>query len=269
MFTYSGQTALITGASSGIGEMFARQLAARGMNLVLVARSEGRLRQLAHELKQLHHVQIDVVPMDLSRPGAGTQVARQVHHLGRSVHLLINSAGFATHGRFEQLPMAQQQDEISLNITALVELTHATLPEMLARGLGGVINVASTAGLQPDPYMAVYGATKAFVLSFSEALWAETRGRGVTVTALCPGATDTAFFDVVGAPEASVGRRDTPQNVVRVGLRALERGQSHVIPGTANVLLAQVHRFLPRALTARIVAGMLRPRTPQPVLRPD
>ncbi len=267
MIQYAGQTALITGASSGIGEALAHALAARGSHLILVARREDRLQALAQTLSARHGVQAHVIPADLTAPGAAQRLSEDLTRRGLTVDLLINNAGFATHGAFEGQSLGRQRDEITLNVTALVDLTHHLLPGMLDRGRGGVLNVASTAALQPDPYMAVYGATKAFVLSFSEALWAETRGRGVTVTALCPGATETPFFDVVGAQEASVGRRDTPERVAHAGLRALERGRSHVIPGAANYALGQLSRFVPRAAAALVAARLLRPRganlTPQ------
>lgn len=260
MFTYSGKTALVTGASGGIGEAFARHLARRGMHLVLVARSEDKLRALADELTATHGVKATVLPSDLRQTGAALGVYQQVRASGLYIDLLINNAGFATHGYFERLSLARQHEEIALNVSALVELSHAALPDMLARGAGGIINVASTVGFQPVPYMAIYGATKAFVLSFSEALWAENRGRGVRVTALCPGATATGFFDVVAAEEASLGRRADPGAVAALGLRAFERGRPSVIYGLNNALLANVSRVLPRALTVQIGERVTRPR---------
>src|SRR5579859_8172033 len=252
MFTFEGKTALITGASSGIGAQFSKALAARKANLILVARSEQTLQQLAAELSRTHGIRAEVIAADLSRPGAAQQIMAEVQRGGLHVDILINNAGFATHGLFDSLTVDRQRDEIQLNVMAAVELAHAVLPDMRKRGYGVVINVASTAAFQADPYMAVYGATKAFTLSFSEALWAEYKPYGVRVLALCPGATDTGFFNVVGAEEASVGRRDTPEHVVQVGLSALERGRSFVIPGWQNAMLALATKFLPRRQVIRM-----------------
>ncbi len=259
MFQYHGKTALITGASAGIGAEFARALAARGTNVVLVARSEDRLRALADELARDHGVRAEVVAADLTRAGAAKELRAAVDARGLAVDLLINNAGFGTHGPFETLAPARDHDEVALNVAAVVDLTHLFLPAMLERGDGAVVNVASTAGFQPVPYMAVYGATKAFVLSFSEALWAECRGRGVRVLALCPGATATEFFDVVGTEDAVLGVKRTPAQVVETGLRALERGRPSAIDGLANYLLAQTTRVAPRAMVARLTGRMMRP----------
>ncbi|UJR78318.1 SDR family NAD(P)-dependent oxidoreductase [Sandaracinus amylolyticus] len=262
MFDFAGRTVLITGASSGIGEEMARQLAAQGSHLVLVARTERALRALADELGASHGVRVDVIALDLARSGAASEVRELVRARGIVVDVLVNNAGFATHGRFEELPIARQSEAIALNVVALVELTHAFLPDVIARR-GGVIQVASTAAFQPVPYMATYGATKAFVLSFSEALWAELRDRDVRVLALCPGATETRFFDVVGAEEAAVGRKASPADVVREGLAAFRRDRSTVVTGWGNWLLAGVSRFTSREIAARITARLTRPRGPR------
>ncbi len=259
MFDYKDKTALVTGASMGIGEVFAKELAARGMNLILVARSTDKLNALANELRQKNSVRVEVLAVDLIRNNAANDILAQVENLRMPVDLLVNNAGFGTHGYFHELDPGRDHDEITLNVAALVDLTHAFLPAMVGRRAGGVINVASTAAFQPLPYMAVYGATKAFVLSFSEALWAEYRGLGVRVLALCPGATETPFFAAVGTEDAAVGKKETPEAVVAVGLRAFERGKSHVISGTNNWLLAQTSRFFPRSIVARITKNMMRP----------
>ncbi|MNI50607.1 Sulfoacetaldehyde reductase [compost metagenome] len=161
---------------------------------------------------------------------------------------------------FEEVDAMRQQDEIMLNVLAVMNMTHLFLPGMLNRHSGTVINVSSTAAFQPDPYMAVYGATKSFVLSFTEALYEENRSRGVQFLALCPGATETAFFDVVNAEEASVGRRGTPEQVIQVAMDALKAGKPYAVPGMQNYLVAQLSRFLPRGRMLSIVGGMLRPR---------
>jgi short-subunit dehydrogenase len=260
MFAYQGKTALITGASSGIGKAFAQALATRGAHLILVARSQDKLQALAQTLSKAHGVSVEVIAADLSAEGAAQTVYQTVQQRGLVVDMLINNAGFATHGRFETLAAARDHEEVMLNTTTVADMTHAFLPAMLDKGDGAVINVASTAAFQPVPYMAIYGATKAFVLSFSEALWAECRPRGVRVLALCPGATDTAFFGVVGTEEVTIGSKMTPERVVAIALRALERGRSYVITGRNNTLLAQAPRLLPRQIVARLAERTMRPR---------
>jgi short-subunit dehydrogenase len=257
---YHNKTVLITGASSGIGATFAHTFARQGANLILVARSADKLQQLAADLTRQHRVKTLVIPTDLTRPEAAKAVYDYTAQAGWIVDVLVNNAGFAAHGYFDQLSLERQREEIMLNIGAVVELTHLFIQGMVERGSGAILNVSSTSALQPVPYMAVYGATKAFVLSFSQALWEENRKRGIEVLALCPGATDTAFFDVVGAQEASVGSRATPEAVVQVALHALERKQSMVIEGRMNNLLAVLPRLLPRQIAVRIVASMVQPR---------
>jgi uncharacterized protein len=260
MNTYLHRTALVTGASMGIGKSFARALAERGANLILVARSKDKLTALARELESAHPISAHVISADLSDTDGVKTVVDETRARGLSVDLLVNNAGFATYGVFEEVSAERQREEIMLNCAALVGMTHAFLPAMVERGKGDIINVASTAAFQPLPYMAVYGATKAFVLSFSEALWAENRARGIRVLALCPGATETPFFDVVAAPEASVGAREKPELVVARGLAALESGRSYVISGRQNFLMAQAGRFVPRAMVAATTERIMRPR---------
>lgn len=261
MFSYTGKTALITGASSGIGEAFAHILAARGMNLVLVARSTEKLRQLSQALSEQHSIRAEVVPADLCREGAAQEVYRQTQALGVPVDLLVNNAGFGTYGGFDTLASEREHEEIMLNITALVDLAHACVPAMVERKAGGVINVASIAAFQPLPSHAVYGASKAFVLSFSLALWAEYRTRGVRVVALCPGPTATNFFTVLEAPEMPVmGRMHTPEAVVMAGLRALEQGRPYAVEGRRNAFGAQLTHMTPLALTTRVFAKVMHPR---------
>jgi uncharacterized protein len=261
MFNYAGKTALITGASSGIGEAFAHILAARGMNLVLVARSAEKLRALAQALSAQHSIRAEVVPADLSREGAAQEVYRRTQELGVSVDLLVNNAGFGTYGCFDTLAPEREHEEIMLNVTALVDLTHAFLPAMVERKEGSVINVASIAAFQPVPYQAVYGATKEFVLSFSLALWAEYRKLGVRVVALCPGPTATNFFTVLGADDVPRlgGSMHSPEAVVMTGLRALEQGRPYAVEGRRNAFGAQVTHMTPLALTARVFERVMRP----------
>ncbi len=263
MKDFTQQTALVTGASSGLGDAFARALAARGAHLVLVARSADRLEALAGELAARHGVRAVPIPADLARPGAVAGLSAELARREIAVDVLVNNAGFATYGPFEAASAGREGEEVQLNVAAVVDLCHAHLPGMLARGRGAIVNVASTAAFQPVPYMAVYGATKAFVLSFSEALWEEARGRGVAVLALCPGATDTAFFEVAGV-RGLFGTRARPEAVVERALRALARGKSHVVPGLGNALLTVSPRFTPRSVTVRVAASMTRPRPAAP-----
>jgi uncharacterized protein len=261
MFSYAGKTALITGASSGIGEAFAQILAARGMNLVLVARSADKLRTLAQALSEQHGIRAEVVPADLSREGAAHEVYRQAQAQGAAVDLLVNNAGFGTYGGFDTLAPEREHEEIMLNVTALVDLTHAFLPAMAERKNGGVINVASIAAFQPLPYQAVYGASKAFVLSFSLALWGEYRKLGARVVALCPGPTATNFFTILDADEVPMmGGMHTPEAVVMTGLRALEQGRAYAVEGRRNAFGAQLTHMTPLALTTRVFARVMRPR---------
>lgn len=244
---HQGSTALITGASSGLGEEFARQLAARGANLILVARRGDRLEALAAELGAKHGVTVTPLSADLARPDAAAELAARVAALGLPVHTLVNNAGFGTHNRFENEEAARIHDEVALNVSAVVELTHAFYPELLRHGRGALVNVASTASFQPVPLMAVYAASKAFVLSFTEALWFEAKGNGLRVLALCPGATTTEFFDVAGE-KARIGSVQTSQRVVGVALRTLDRRNPppSVVSGLANVAMTVGERLMPR-----------------------
>ncbi|WP_407944316.1 SDR family NAD(P)-dependent oxidoreductase [Paenibacillus durus] len=260
MLEIKGKWSLVTGASSGIGEQFARQLAKQGSHLVLVARSKSKLEELASELRKRYGIKAEVIPLDLAKEGAPSELYQQCRLLKVEIELLVNNAGFATHGLFEQVSGERQHEEVMLNVTAVVDMTHLFLPDMLRKSSGAVINVASTAGFQPLPYMAVYGATKAFVLSFTQALYWENRDRGVKFFALCPGSTDTSFFNVVGAEEASVGKKDTPERVVEIALRALKEGKLYVVPGMQNYMGAQLSRFITRKQGLRLVGNMLRPR---------
>src|SRR5918911_1610120 len=189
------KTTLITGASSGIGEAFARRLAAEGENVLVVARSEDKLASLCNELGRAHNVNAQYVALDLTERDAGSRLFEETEKRGLEVELLINNAGFGSTGDFLSLPLERYLEMIDLNIKALVDLTYRYLGPMRERKRGAIINVASTAAFQPVPFMATYAATKAFVLSFSEALWEENRERGVKVLALCPGVTDTNFFE--------------------------------------------------------------------------
>lgn len=261
MNRYAGKTALITGASSGIGAAFATTLAARGTHLILVARSEEKLHALAHQLASQHGIRAEVIVADLSLADAAQVVLQATQQRGLTVDLLINNAGFGTYGPVERLNAEREQQVIRLNVATLVALTHAFLPEMLAKHQGAIINVASVAAFQPIPYQAVYAATKAFVLSFSEALGAECQPKGVRVLSISPGETATHFFDVLGEGyDTPLGPVQTPEQVVEVALRALEQGRLSVISGRQNVLLANSSRFMPRGLGVRLTMQILNRR---------
>src|SRR5215471_17998328 len=260
-FDFAGTTSLVTGASSGLGEQFARQLAARGSDLVLVARSADRLAALADELRARHRVTVTTLPADLSLAAEVGRVAAAA--AATEVGVLVNNAGFGTYGTFAGLDAGREHDEVMVNAVAAVDLAHAVLPGMLARRRGGIITVASSIAFQPSPRQAVYGATKAFALAFSEALWAETRGSGVRILALCPGPVATGYFASLGDQAASSSmiyrRTADPADIVKAALRGFDRGAMTIIPGLRTRLLAQGHRFLPRTVMARMTGKMLAP----------
>src|SRR4029453_11709063 len=254
--TYSGTTALITGASSGLGSEFASRFAARGSNLVLVARRADRLEELARQVRAEHGIAVTVLPMDLGRPGVGKELVDEMANRGITVDTLINNAGFGTRAPLVEEDPEVIASEIALNVAALVDITRAFLPGMLSSGKGALVNVASTAAFQPIPGMAVYGATKAFVLSFTEAVAHEAKSSGLRVLALCPGATRTEFFHVLGSESAAVGRMQTSGQVGQTALKALDRPGTpgSVVAGWANRIAAGLAQRLPRALAVGIAA---------------
>jgi uncharacterized protein len=246
-------TALITGASSGLGEQFARRLAERGADLILVARRKDRLDDLADKLRA-EGVNVAVYDHDLSAPQAGTALARRVAAEGLAVDTLINNAGIGTHGDFLSQDPDALADEIQLNVASLVDLTRALLPQMLQRRRGALVNIASTSAYQPTPSMAVYGAGKAFVLSLTEALAYETRRSGLKVLAVSPGPMQTEFFDRLGTTRPGVGRWQTPDQVVEFTLRTLDRRwpPPSVISGALNAVPIAAARFTPRRLVLAV-----------------
>jgi hypothetical protein len=259
-------TALITGASAGIGAAFAQALAARQTNLVLVARSEDKLYSLAQQLQAQYPIQVEVLVQDLTAPDAATSVFESVTQKNISIDLLINNAGFGTYGSFSESSLPKQIEMIQLNISALVELTYLFLPQMQQRRSGSIINLSSTAGFQPIPYMSVYAATKAFVLSFSESLWAENREKGVKVLAVCPGPTKTKFFDIAGfeqfASASSENQRSaTPESVVSDALNALEGDNSTVVSGLPNQIIVNLPRLFPRDVLVKVIEQQFRPQS--------
>lgn len=251
-------TALVTGASAGLGEEFARLLAKDGHNLVLVARNEQRLQHLADELRQRYRVEVQVFTSDLSQPGAAETLYQAVRAAGLSIDILINNAGIGLNGKFYQNPVEQEFALLQLNVVALAQLTRLFLPGMVARGLGRVLNIASTAAFQPGPHMAGYFASKAYVLSLSEALAEELKDTGVSVTVLCPGPTETEFIDRAGMEESLLFKlaKQSAAKVAKIGYQAMLKGETTVVPGIHNWALTQTVRIAPRRL-ARSLAGYL------------
>ena len=245
---------LITGASAGLGVEFAKQCAKRGDEVVLVARRKDRLDSLAAEIGGKAHV----IAADLSEPGAATRIVGETNARGMWVRTLINNAGFGLRGRFDQLPLDRQLEMIDLNIRALTELSFVVINDMVLKGGGSILNVASTAAFQAGPNMAVYFASKAYVLSFTEALHEEWKDRGIKVSALCPGPTRTEFGDVAGFE--TLGQFDRlameAGPVVKAGLEGLENNRAVVIPGTTNKIGAWSTRFAPRSVVRRIAGSL-------------
>lgn len=240
----------MTGASSGLGAEFARLLAARGMHLVLVARREDRLQELAKELHTHHGTLCDVIVADLSKPNAAKDLVAEIESRQREIELLVNNAGFGIVSELQNTDPDDVTDMVSLNVGAVTDLTYQLLPGMVERGHGAVINLSSVAGLQPVAYMAAYSASKAYVLHFSEALWAELRESGVSVMGVCPGVTDTEFFEVAGVKGwLKKQRSHTPEQVVRKALKALEKRKPVVIIGFWN----RIRAFLVRIATRKRV----------------
>ena len=257
MRTYRGTTVVITGASSGLGAEFAAQLARRGADLVLVARREDRLHALTQQLEREHGVSAVPVALDLGRPDAAAQLRHILDERGIRATSLVNNAGFGAMGTFVDSDPARTQEMIALNVSTLVGLTREFLPDLVA-GDGVLVNLASTAAYQPVPGMAVYGASKAFVLSFTEAVAYETRDSGLGVLALSPGPTRTEFFDVVGDTVSAPGGFETPGQVVDRALRELDRRRprTSVVSGRMNAIGARMVGFLPRRLTLAVSGRM-------------
>jgi short-subunit dehydrogenase len=251
----STPVALITGASVGIGEQFARQLCERGHDVVLVARDSARLEALAKEI-EAQGGRAEVLPADLTD---ADQLAK-VETRARTVDLLVNNAGFGTFGPFHTLDVDTETREINLNVIALVRLTHAAAAAMAERGRGGILNVSSLAGFQPGPANATYGATKAFVTSFTEAVHEELKGTGVSVTALCPGFTRTEFQVRANAPASDVPGfmwQEAPE-VARAGLDGVAKNRAIVIPGATNKVMGNLSSVTPHAITRRVGALVLK-----------
>jgi short-subunit dehydrogenase len=249
--------ALITGASSGIGAEFARQLARKGYSLVMVARRQDRLEERAADHATRYGIEADVIAADLATPEGVAAVAKRL--ADGDVNMLVNNAGFGTLGDFSDLPPDREMEQIDLNVKALVSLTHAALGPMVQRGSGTVINVGSTGSFAPCPYMSTYTATKAFVLFFSESVHEEVRGKGVTVTCLCPGFVRTEFQGVAGEDwdKMVTPGQLTPKRVVSAALKGAEAGRAVVVPGAMNGLIVQSGRFAPRFVVRKITKSIL------------
>jgi hypothetical protein len=259
--TATWTTALVTGASSGLGREACRQLAAEGTDLVVVARDVERLDELAAELLGRHGRTVEVMPADLSDPAQLGKVEARLAEAARPVDLLVNNAGFGTYGRFHELDVDGETREIGVNVTAVVRLTHAALGPMVARGRGAILNVSSVAGLQATPQNATYGASKAFVATFSEAIHEELRGTGVTLTAVLPGFTRTEFQERAGIQERAIPGPlwQTPEACVAEALAATRAGKAWVVTGVVNKVVAGAAGFAPRSLS-RWLAGRVASR---------
>lgn len=253
--------ALVTGASRGLGRCFARTLAARKQNLVLVARSGEKLEALAHELRTAHGIQVESIPFDLARTGAGQHLADELTARGLPIDLLVNNAGFGDQGRFLQLALERQLQAINLQNATVVELTHRLLPAMIEQKQGGIITISSMAGFQPIPFASVYSATKAFLTTFSLALEAEVTRFGVRVVTVCPGRLRVSPEDAENSGERKKfpGGEQTHEHVVSEALRAFDRGGGLVVPGAINKFAAFAERFIPRSKMARLIKKMSKP----------
>jgi short-subunit dehydrogenase len=253
---FKNKTAVVTGASSGLGVEYAKELASRGSNLVLVARRKAALDELASELIKTTGVKVETIALDLSTSTSAAQLMGELKKMKLEPQILINNAGFGTSGRFTKENTERVQDEIQLNVGTLVQLTHAVLPSMVAAKFGAIVNIASTAAYQPVPGMAVYAATKAFVLSFTSAVWGETKDSGVRVLAVSPGATATEFFDIAGAKPS--GALAPISEVIDATFAALDAKKSvpSVIVGGRNSVMATLSKFMPSKLVIGVAASM-------------
>lgn len=256
MKTVKNKTVLITGASSGIGEAFAYELAKQGANLIITARSKDKLQELANKIRKDYNAEVTVLTGDLLLKETPQKLYDQIKQAGLSVDLLINNAGFGKWVNFLDESIEDYDKMLEININALVKLCHLVLPDMLKKGDCGIINVASTGALQPCPYVATYCASKSFVLNFSEALHGEYSKRGVTITALCPGNTTTGF-QLVAKADTKGMTADTPETVAKQGIASLLKNKSFKIVGTTNYLQSFLPRLLPRKMMINIVSGMM------------
>jgi uncharacterized protein len=261
-------TAVVTGASGGIGMEIARELARRGHGVVLVARRKQRLDTLAEELRGEYGIRAETIASDLAKPASRSRIPGRITEFGLDVEILVNNAGFATGGPFYEADPAQELEQVQVLVEAVVALTSAFLPAMVERGRGGILNVASTAAMQPLPYAAGYSAAKAYVLAFSEAIHQEVQSRGVTVTALCPGPVDTEFWDIAGWQAAGRSFEKalpspaliSPQDAARAGVNGLASGRRVVVPGLPMRAAMLATRYVPHAVKLPVVERVMRGR---------
>jgi uncharacterized protein len=258
MESWRGKWALVTGASSGIGWALAKQLAAKGANLVLTARRVDRLERLSNEVTTRHKVQTQVFAADLTRTQAAGELFRFIEQKRLPIEILINNAGFGAYGEFRKLELQRLLDMVQVNAAVVVHLTHLFLPPMVERRSGYIMIVASTAAFQPVPYISTYAATKGFDLLLAEGIAEEVRRYGVRVCALCPGSTESEFNEVAGQPHLA-GPQESNEKVARVGLEALAAGKPRVISGARNWLSVEAQRLAPRRLVTRVAARMFMP----------
>lgn len=250
------EAVLITGASSGIGEAFAYKYAELGENLVLTARSKDKLEELKRKLTEKFSIEVRIIVLDLSKENTAEIIYDKLKKESITVSILINNAGYGSSGEFASSSFISQHEQVMLNVTALVDLSHYFIEDMKKNKKGVIINISSTGAFQALPYMSVYGATKAFVLSFSVSLHEEYENYGIKVLAVCPGPTRTKFFEKAGPVE--VGKFRTPEAVVETTLKALAKNKSHVVDGTNNFLLSLTPRLLTRKRMAKIIGNVLR-----------
>ncbi|HWD90766.1 MAG TPA: SDR family oxidoreductase [Verrucomicrobiae bacterium] len=259
------ETALITGAASGIGLALAKEFAKNGHNLVLTSRVQTELREVAAELTSQHNIQVGTIPADLEQPGAAEQLREAVQREGIIIDILVNNAGLGYRGKFWEIPLEDQLRIVRVNIEAVVRLTHLFLPPMINRNNGRILNTASIAGFEPGPLMAVYHASKAFVLSFTEAIATELEETDITVTALCPGATDTDFFPKAGMMDTKAFQKGpvmAPQEVADIAYKALMRGDRTVVAGGANKAMVFARRFMTEGAQAKMNKKFYEPAEP-------
>jgi hypothetical protein len=265
----STSVALVTGASAGIGECIARELAARGHNVVLVARRKARLKELAADLADQYGVRAETISCDLGKPAPRGRIPGQIEEMGLEVEVLVNNAGFATNGPFSESDTARELEQVRVLVEAPVALTSAFAPGMVERGRGAILNISSVAAMQPLPYSAGYSAAKAYILTFSEAIHEELKSRGVTVTALCPGPVSTDFWEISGwelaggaSFERSVPRPAwiTPTHAARDGIEGLASGRRVVVPGLGMRAAMLASRYVPHALKLPTIERASRPK---------
>jgi short-subunit dehydrogenase len=260
---YNDRWALITGASSGIGAEFAAQLAGRGMHLILAARRKQKMSDLATDLNTRHGTRCHIVTIDLSTADSGRRLFEETQRLGVDIELLVNNAGVGMIGQIETTSPEEVRRMLNLNLLTLTDLTYRVLPGMLQRGHGAILNMSSQAAFQPVAFMAAYAASKSYILHFSEALWAEARSRGVTVMALCPGVTQTEFFDLAGAPGwLEKHTSQTAARVVKSAMKALERRRQYIVPGWKDYLVTLLVRLTTRRTAVNESKRYFRPPKP-------